>query len=238
MQHSNGSSAPAVWVALFRLLIGSLFVGGAWLRWEAGLTAITTPDSMLYLGGALWGDVTTIAWRTFVYPLFIQWSVELFGSLAAVILLQKLLGLLTAALTFGAWMRLKAVVNYRPWGHVLHDALGLVLLAMMLISHGSTRYYEQSIMLEALSSLALALVVFSACYLFVAVRTQASARTTALWAGVLIGLSLFANTFNPRFSPLVILSVLIAVSALRLGRVPFRLAVASIVIPSSWRCHC
>jgi hypothetical protein len=128
-------------------------------------------------------------------------------------------------------MRLKAVVNYRPWGHVLHDSLGLVLLAMMLISHGSTRYYEQSIMLEALSSLALALVVFSTCQLFVAVKNNAIGRTTALWAGSLVGLSMFANSFNPRFSPLVVLSLVVAVSSLRLARVPLRFSAAAIAVP-------
>ncbi|HWB97063.1 MAG TPA: hypothetical protein VG672_10185, partial [Bryobacteraceae bacterium] len=189
----------------------ALFGYGAWLRWTDGFAAITTSDSFEYLQGALTGDLNQVAWRTFVYPLFLKLCVEHLGGLVAVVALQKFLGLLAGALTFATWMKLKGVIGYRSWGVVLHDTLGLLLLAMMLLSWASTRYFELSIMLESLSTFALAAVVFAAGGLGVALARPGTRRQVPWWAGALVGLSLFANALNPRFSPIVVLSVLLAV---------------------------
>ncbi len=208
-----------------------LFIYGAWLRWSDSFVAITTPDSFQYLQGALTGDLSTVAWRTFPYPLFIKVCIEHGGGLETVVALQKAGGLLTALLVFGTWIQFKKIIPYRRWGNMAHDLLGLLLFAMLLLPYGSTRFHEQSIMLEALSSLALALVVFSAARLFTVLRQKSSHLQVALWAGTLLGLSLFANQFNPRFSPTVVLSFLFVVIALRVARVRWTVSLAAITVP-------
>ena len=233
---SSGSSAPSAhppvgWATAFRFLVGFLFLYGAWLRWTDGFVAITTPDSFQYLLGTLKGDLREVAWRTFVYPLFLKLCVEHLGGLVAVLAIQKMFGLLAAALVLATWMRLKAVVNFSRWGRVIHDLLGLLLLAMMLLPFGSTRYFEQTIMLESASTLALASILFAACQLLVELRRSSRPQTVTVWAAVLIGLSLFANTLNPRFGPAVLLSFLFALGSLRLARASLGQYLTTLLLP-------
>ena len=230
------------WNRAFRLMTGLLFFYGAWLRWTDGFVAITTPDSFEYLQGALTGDLSQVAWRSFPYPLFLKLCIEHLGGFGAVLVLQKLFGLTAAALTFAAWMKVKATIRYTQWGGRLHDSFGLLLLAMMLLSYGSTRYFEQSIMLESASTLALAALVFGASGLFVAFRRSPSVQVVAIWVGLTIGISLFANALNPRFSPAVFLAFsFAAISLHRVGAglwqslaailVPVLLAVPLLILP-------
>ena len=220
-----------IWKICLSLAVGALFLFGAWLRWTDGFIAITSPDSHIYLLGALTGDLNHVPWRTFVYPLFLKLTIGHLGGLEAVLALQKIFGLAAAGLTFAAWIHLKTIVRYTRLGGVIHDCFGLLLLAMMLLPYGSTRYYELSIMLESSSALALSAVAFIASRLFVALRGGVGPKRVAIWASAMIGISLFANTLNPRFGPCIILALLFAATALRLARASLRQSLLAFVVP-------
>lgn len=230
---SSDSSLPSSprWRICLGLAVGALFLFGAWLRWTDGFVAITTPDSYVYLQGALTGDLNEVAWRTFLYPLFLKLTIGHLGGLEAVLALQKLFGLAAAGLTFSAWIHLKTILRYNRRGGVVHDCFGLLLLAMMLLPYGSTRYQEQSIMLESSSTLALSAVAFIASRLFVSLRGSSGPKRVAIWASATIGISLLANTLNPRFGPCVVLALLFAATALRLARASLRQSLLALLVP-------
>lgn len=209
-----------------------LFSYGAWLRWMDSFVAITTPDSFLFLSPALLGKFQEAGPRTFPYTLFLKICMEHLGGFPTAIFLQKLLGLVTAGLAFAAWTRLKSVVSYRLPGTVLHDILGLLVLSHLLLEHGTMRYFEQAIMLEATSSLCLAAVIFTACHFFVLVRQGAPSRTVVIWAAALIGISLFTYEWNPRFGPCVPVALLFAVVGLRSAHATIAQGLIALLAPA------
>ena len=199
-------------------MVALLFLYGIWLRWLSGLVAVTTEDSFLFLSPALFGKFSEAGPRTFPYPLFLKICIEYLGGFPAAILGQKVAGLATAGLIFGAWSRLKCVLPYRLAGIVLHDLLGLFMLSHLLLEHATMRYYEQAIMLESTSSLCLAAVIFAACHFLVLVRLRSTERPIALWGAILIGASLLTYAWNPRFGPAVVFAFPIAFAGLNAAR--------------------
>ncbi|HWB98897.1 MAG TPA: hypothetical protein VG672_19445 [Bryobacteraceae bacterium] len=156
---------------------------------------------------------------------------EHLGGFPAAIFLQKLGGLATAALGCAAWMQLKRVMRYRLPGIVLHDLLGLLVLSHLLLDHGTMRYFEQAIMLEATSSCCLAAVIFAASRFLVLVRERAPAGSVTLWAALLIGSSLFTYAWNPRFGPCVPIAFLLAAAGFRSLRLPVVRVLPAFLVP-------
>ncbi len=143
-------SSRACWV--YWSVVALLFGAGCFQRFSLPATPFSDPDTWGYLFPGLSaftrGAFVHTYGRTFVYPLFVYGILRGFHDFAYVSLIQHLLGLFSGVLLLAAWRELARVLPDRPAIREWHRWLGLVALAVFLLSKTSL-LMEHSIRPEA-----------------------------------------------------------------------------------------
>ncbi|MDR3404956.1 MAG: hypothetical protein P4L99_20800 [Chthoniobacter sp.] len=131
-----------VWLRVYTLLFHAcwilIVVCAAWRRFSLPTEPLTDRDVWGYLSPSL-VKMTTGAWvqtegRAFIYPGFVYLVINTFRSLGAVTVLQHLLGLGTGVLLLANWKSARRLLPQPLIPAMLHDVVGLGLMAIFLLS--------------------------------------------------------------------------------------------------------
>jgi hypothetical protein len=125
--------AVAYWIAL-----AVLFTWAGWRRFSLPLDPIADPDIWGYLSPALLklngAEFVHLEGRNFVYPMFLLMLLRVFGDFRAITIVQHLLGMAAGAVGIVTWRRVTAFLPKSCFPAGLHQSLGLLFGAVMLLA--------------------------------------------------------------------------------------------------------
>src|SRR3954468_12704898 len=130
---SSAIARSAWWISLL-----ALFAWAIWRRFSLPLDPIADPDTWGYLSPALLkltgGQFIHAESRNFVYPAFLFSVLRLFGDFRAITIVQHLLGLAAGVVSVVTWRRTTAFLPRTRGARPVHEALGLVFVAAVLLA--------------------------------------------------------------------------------------------------------
>jgi hypothetical protein len=130
---SKSLRAFGYWIAL-----AVLFAWAAWRRFSLPLDPIADPDIWGYLSPALLklngSEFVHLEGRNSVYPAFLLMLLRMFGDFRAITIAQHLLGMAAGAIAIATWRQVTAFLPRPSFSAGLHQCLGLLFGAAVLLA--------------------------------------------------------------------------------------------------------